>query len=234
MNTVHEQVRARRSPHRNPWFWLGVGAAAIGITVAIALEMVVRHAEPILKERVIRTLSSRLDSRVELDQLHVSVLSGINVRGGGLRIFPIREANSPDANAPLIVVDHFDFHAKIAGLFLRPMYIGTVHVNGLAITIPPKRANERSQASSKKLGKTDFELGDVECDDSRLVIESSKPDKDPHIFTLKRIVLHGVGRDAAASYDATLTNAVPPGEIHAVGTFRSVGFGGAGRLECFG
>lgn len=219
MNTVHEQVRMHRSPSHNRWFWLGVGAGVIGITVSIALEMVVRHAEPILKERVIRTLSSGLDSRVELDQLHVSVLNGINVRGGGLRIFPIREATSTDAKAPLIAVDHFDFHAKIAGLFVRPMYIGTVHVSGLAITIPPKRGNERSHAASKKLGKTDFALGDVECDDSRLVIESSKPDKDPHIFALKRIVLHGVGRDAAASYDATLANAVPPGEIHAVGHF---------------
>ena len=56
-------------------------------------------------------------------------------------------------------------------------------------------------------------------DDSRLVIGTDKPDKDPKLFELKHIVLRDVGSQSASPYDATLINAVPKGDIHAVGTF---------------
>jgi hypothetical protein len=217
VDTVHERTRQRRPLVRNVWFWLGIGAAAAAITVLIALQVTLRRVDPILKERLIRTLSEHLDSRVELDQFRVSILDGINVSGSGLRIFPNRQ-NIASQKEPLIAVGRFDFRADLRGLFVRPMHIGTVYVRNLTITISPKHGEERS-GSAQKLGKADFEVGDLVCDDSRLVIESSKPDKDPHVFLLKHIVLHGVGRNLASMYDATLSNAVPPGEIHAVGSF---------------
>ena len=56
-------------------------------------------------------------------------------------------------------------------------------------------------------------------DDSQLIIATDKPDKDPKVFALKHIVLHDVSPNAPSPYDASLTNALPKGEIHAVGTF---------------
>ncbi len=44
------------------------------------------HAEPIIRKRVIQTLSASFNTPVELDQLQISVLNGIQVTGGGLRI----------------------------------------------------------------------------------------------------------------------------------------------------
>lgn len=218
MNTVHEQVRPHRSLYRNLWFWLGLGAVVVVAGLAVTVEVAMHHAEPILKARVIKELSKRLNSRVELDKLSVSVVSGLSVSGGGLRIFPISEADGPEAKTPLIAVNSFEFQAQVRGLFLKPMRIGAVHVGGLIITVPPKHGGARMPHSTK-MGKADFALGDVVCDDSRLTIENSNPDKDPHVFELKHIVVHNVGRGIPMEYDAILTNAVPPGEIHAVGSF---------------
>ena len=62
-------------------------------------------------------------------------------------------------------------------------------------------------------------VDEIVCNDSRLVIDTANPDKDPKIFELEHIVLHDVGPNNPWPYDAKLTNAVPKGEIHAAGTF---------------
>ena len=53
----------------------------------------------------------------------------------------------------------------------------------------------------------------------KLVIGTEKPNKDPKDFELKQIVMHDVGPNSPWRYDATLVNAIPKGDIHAVGTF---------------
>jgi hypothetical protein len=49
------------------------GATVLAVVVLLAVgEMMARCAQPILKGRVVETLSKRFDSRVELDKLQVS------------------------------------------------------------------------------------------------------------------------------------------------------------------
>ena len=60
----------------------------LAVVVLLAVgEMMARCAQPILKGRVVETLSKRFDSRVELDKLQVSATRGLEVSGKGLRIF---------------------------------------------------------------------------------------------------------------------------------------------------
>jgi hypothetical protein len=91
-------------------------------------------------------------------------------------------------------------------------------VQGLAISIPPKSVRQKAR-DTRHRGKIKILVDDLVVDDSRLVIGTDKPDKDPKLFELKHIVLHDVGSKSASPYDATLTNAVPTGDIHATGTF---------------
>jgi hypothetical protein len=51
------------------------------IILLVVGEVVLKRAEPILKGRVIETLSARFDSRVELDDLQVSIIHGLAVSG---------------------------------------------------------------------------------------------------------------------------------------------------------
>ena len=67
--------------------------------------------------------------------------------------------------------------------------------------------------------KVSVVVGEIVCTNSRLVLQTAKADKDPKQFDLKRIVLYEAGSDTPWKYEATLTNAVPRGEIAANGTF---------------
>ena len=86
------------------------------IVLAVVADVMLHRAGPILKGRVIETLSTRFKSRVELDQLQVSVLRGLEVSGDGLRIFPPDDVVAAGATKPLISLAHFSFHcAAVTG-----------------------------------------------------------------------------------------------------------------------
>ncbi len=212
--------RATQSPRKHKgWRWaIWIGLIAVVVLLVVG-EVMLKRAEPILKGRVIETLSTRFNSHVELDDLDVSVIKGLSVSGKGLRIYAPDDVVAAGAKAPLIAVQQFDFHAGLIGLFLKPTHVQTVHVEGLVINIPPKSMRQQNAGKSRHHGKIKIVVDEIVCDNSRLVIDTDKPDKDPKVFELSHIVLHDVGPNAPWPYDANLTNAVPKGEIHAVGTF---------------
>ena len=182
--------------------------------------MVLNRAGPILKGRIEETLTARFDSRVELDGLNVSILRGLEVSGDGLRIYPPDSVIAAGAGRPLIAVAHFSFHSGIAGLFVKPMHVKQARVSGLQINIPPKTIRRQAMEKVKKpRGKIKIEVDEILCDNSRLIIGTSKPDKDPKDFELRHIELHDVGPNAPWKYQAILVNAVPRGDIRAAGDF---------------
>ena len=157
---------------------------------------------------------------MELDKFQVSLLHGLEVSGDGLRIFPPDDVVAAGATKPLISLAHFSFHAPLHGLFLKPMHVGTVHVSGMAINIPPRsRCGSRRRARNGRSERSRSWWRRLSVDDSKLVIGTDKPNKDPKVFELKRIVMRDVGPERPWDYDATLVNAVPEGDIHAIGTF---------------
>ncbi|HZY74654.1 MAG TPA: hypothetical protein VFE22_16205, partial [Edaphobacter sp.] len=204
---------------RGLWGWIAVSGLIAVIVLVVVADVMLHRAGPILRGRVIETLSTQFHSRVDLDKFDVSILKGLEVSGDGLRIFPPDDVVAAGATKPLISLAHFSFHAPLSGLFLKPMHVGTVRVSGLAINIPPREMRQQSQGPKRKLGKIKIVVDEIVCDDSRLVIGTAKPDKDPKDFELERIVMHNVGPDSPWKYDATLVNAVPRGDIHSVGTF---------------
>ncbi len=191
----------------------------IVISVTIAVEWAVHHAEPILRARVVETLSARFDSRVEMKAFHVSVLKGFEVSGEGLEIYPPDDVVEAGAKDPLISLDHFSFAAPLRGLFDKPMHVGVVSVKGMTISIPPREMRQQAEKREPKKGSIKILVDEIDCVDSKLIIGTAKPNKDPKEFDLQRIVMHNVGPDDPWRYDATLVNAIPTGDIHAVGTF---------------
>ncbi|MCU1260064.1 MAG: hypothetical protein JWO80_2949 [Bryobacterales bacterium] len=209
----------RGKNRRRVWTWIGISAFLALIVLAIVAEVVLSHAGPLLKGRVIETLSARFDGRVELDVLNASLLRGLEVSGDGLRIFPPDEVVAAGATQPVIAVDHFSFHSGVLGLFVKPMHVGTVHVTGLQIYVPPKDMRQHGPEHRRRGGKIKIVVDEIVCDNSRLIIGTNKPGKDPKDFELKHIELHEVGPNAPWRYGATLTNAIPRGDIQANGTF---------------
>jgi len=215
-----ERVEAQgTSKCRRVWTWI-VASLLIAVAVlGVIGDVMVHRVVPILKGRVIETLSARFNSRVELDGFEVSLVKGFEVSGDGLRIFPQDEVVAAGATEPLIALRHFLFHADWAGLFAKPMHVGTVHVTGMAIQIPPREMRAQAPKGQRHIGKIEIVVDEIVFDDSRLVIGTLKPDKEPLDFELSRIVMRDVGPTEPWDYDATLVNAIPKGDIQAKGTF---------------
>jgi hypothetical protein len=95
-----------------------------------------------------------------------------------------------------------------------------VDVEGLVIDVPPKTQRAAgAESKHRHKGKIKIVVDAIVCTGSRLLIENSRPDKDPKDFELQQIEMHNVGPNQPWRYQATLTNAVPKGEIHANGLF---------------
>jgi hypothetical protein len=213
------QTQTGQSPRKHSGWRLAAWITLIaGIVLLVVGEIMLKRAGPILKGRLIETLSTRFDSHVELDDLQVSLIKGLAVSGRGLRIFAPDDVVAAGAKDPIIAVRQFEFHASLFGLFLKPTHVGTAHVQGLEIKIPPKSVRQQGKQTRHR-GKIKIVVDRTVFDDSQLVIGTDKPDKDPKVFALKHIVLRDVGPNSPSPYDATLTNAIPTGDIHAVGTF---------------
>ncbi|MFL6415888.1 MAG: hypothetical protein ACJ74Y_09490 [Bryobacteraceae bacterium] len=221
MNSVSEVTQPTGSAkrRRGVWAWIGLSSLIAFVTFLIVAEIMIERAGPILKGRVIETLSTRFNSRVELEQFNVSVLRGLEISGDQLRIFPPDAVVAAGAKEPLIAIDHFSFHSGILGLIFKPTHVRAVYVRGLHISIPPREVRQKNAGNESRKGKIKILVNKIVCEDSRLTIETIRPDKDPKEFTLKHIELHDVGPNAPWSYEAILTNAVPTGEIQAKGFF---------------
>ena len=215
IQTNVETSRRRRSV----WGWIAISLLIAVIVFAAIGEFVMHRAEPILKGRVIETLNTHFDSRVEMDGFHVSVLKGLEVSGDGLRIFAPDDVVAAGAKDPLISLGHFSFRANLGGLFIKPMHVGTVYVTHMTIEIPPREVRAQGAKKEQHIGKIKIVVDKIECDDSHLIIGTAKPDKDPKDFELGHIVMRNVGPNNPWAYDATLVNAIPRGDIHATGTF---------------
>ncbi|HEY6445834.1 MAG TPA: hypothetical protein VIY53_05190 [Acidobacteriaceae bacterium] len=214
-------------PHRRArriLLWLGSTLCILFIALLVTGDILLHRARPMLKEKVIATLSTRFDSRVELDGFHVSMVKGFQVSGSGLKLYP----RKLDMTDPLIQVDQFSFHALGWRQLLRtPMYINRVQVNGLSIHMPPKQqrhdmphfignsgpGDDKSNSGIKIL------VGEILVDHADLVIENGKPGKVPLDFVIHQLVLHSVGQGRAMKFHATLVNPKPVGDIDSTGDF---------------
>jgi hypothetical protein len=103
-------------------------------------------------------------------------------------------------------------------LFRKPWHIRRVELKGLAIHIPPKK-DEVEPEPRKKLRDIPLTVEELISDDAELDLIPRNPDKPVHQFLIHRLLMHSVGLGHSAPFQASLTNAVPPGEITTQGHF---------------
>ncbi len=218
-------LHAPAKPRRPRWVhiitWVSIFAALFCIGIFITFAIYFHRAEPILKQRVIRTLSTRYDSRVELATFNVSVLQGFEVTGAGLKLYP----NQLQMNQPLISVDKFAFRTTWHDLLHLPMHIHLVRIHGLDIHVPPKqqRANIPSPnpggGSPSSGGQIQIIVDRLEIDRASLVLGTNKPGKVPLTFQIGQVELRAVGDGHPMRFHAILVNPRPIGNIDSRGFF---------------
>jgi hypothetical protein len=173
----------------------------------------VHLSNPQLRKKVVDMLRKKFHADVELKEFHVYLFPGARIEGSGLTLRYEGRTDVP----PLISINEFSAEAGILGLLSKPWKIGQVKLKGLVIQIPPK--DERGKQDWSKVRDAPVLIQEIVSDDAELRLLPKSADKDPHVFAIHRLVMHSVGLDRPAKFDAQLSNAVPPGEIDSKGTF---------------
>jgi hypothetical protein len=198
---------------------MAVGALAIALLAAAAVEILLHRAEPILRTRLLQSLSARFHSRVELRELNVSLFRGFEVSGRELAIYPY----NIDSRTPTISVQHFSFRTSYASLVHSPLHIGHVEVEGLHIYLPPrsqrKATTPASQGENPLSQKVTVFVDELDCSDTLLALGTDKPGKLPTQFVIRSLNLKSVGPGKPLDFTATLTNPKPVGQIETHGYF---------------
>jgi hypothetical protein len=198
--------------------WIAGIFLLLAIAAVIAVEIALHRAEPILRARVIETLSSRFDSRVELEHFHVYFLHGFEVSGSGLRLRP----NQIDMDKPLFAIDEFSFRTTWHGLLHSPMYVDKVNLHGMQIHMPPKEDRHhmpKLNSGNGNGGGIKIFVGQIKIENAALVLETSKPGKVPMGFEISHLTLQSVGANQPMKFHAILTNPKPIGDIDSSGYF---------------
>jgi len=191
--------------------WL-IALLVVLAVIAGAMIWLGRYFSPLLRKQAIIMLSNRFDSEVEIGDFHAS-LWNLQIQGGSLVIRHHGRRDVP----PLITIDKFFADADLMEVFGKKWRIHKIKVQGLALQFPPR--NQRDGKVVVKGRDIPVAVDEFVADNTRLVLIPSKPGKDPHVFDIHQLVMHGLGLGRAASFHTELTNATPPGEIQSVGQF---------------
>jgi hypothetical protein len=149
---------ARRSRLAKWLIWIGAVLAVLAVAAGTTVAILLHRAEPMMRASLIDTLQKRFHSRVELDDLKVSILDGFSVESRGLRIWLPTEEDSGTAQAtdspatatqasdpqsvwrtePWIIVGKMRFHVSWRILPGKPIVVSVIHVEDVRVLLPPK------------------------------------------------------------------------------------------------
>ncbi len=193
---------ARRRSRR--WRWVAGILVVIIAIAAIGVRIVIDRAQPILRTRVIETLSARFKSRVELAEFRVWIADGVHVEGKGLEIYGLTDPNpSQPGVQPLLKIGEFRFQTALRSLFRTPMHVDTIYVSGLTMNIPPKNERQQMTRMQKSGGKMSIFVDSFVCVDTKLVINTSKPGKAPLDFDISDLRMKDIGPGQPLRFNAT-------------------------------
>ena len=235
MNYEATPMKGNRRLEKKPWFWALLGLVAMLVVFGAMFTSVVPMSSDVLRQRIISTLSNKLDSDVALGDLTIRVFPGLRADGKDLRI---RRRGTPADMPGLITVKSFHVDASLMGLWRK--HVDHVQLDGLDISIPPKQVRVQQKEATRAADAADavrkaeatpeekrndplkdggVVLDRVDTNDARLIIVPGRPDKAPKVWAIHRLRMHDLGATHSWPFKATLTNGVPPGEIEVAGGF---------------
>jgi hypothetical protein len=201
-------------PRRKLVRWIVGVSCAVVASLLIAVRLVSRA--PILREQFVAALNDGLDADVEIEAFEVHTFPVVRIHGDGLKL-RLHGQQNPN---PFIEVRHFEVTGGLWSMLRRHHRFTNVELDGLRITIPPRTPNDKnagSHAASTVAGAVIIEH--LEAKDAQLVIVPRYAWKEPKIFSIHSLDLESVGFDRSIPFTATLTNAIPKGEIATQGAF---------------
>src|SRR5216684_4495520 len=171
-----------------------------------------------VRNRTERILQTHFESKVEFSDFEVSLVPRVHMTITGL---VMRHKGRTDIT-PLIQVREVSMYANLLSLLRIKPRISFVQLNGLQIHTPPRQPGDEPliQRTDEDLArKYPVLIRELRADDAIIVVLRAQPEKPPREFPIHHLDLHDVSFDRPSKFHATLTNAVPKGEIDARGEF---------------
>ena len=228
----------RRPVAKRPWFWALLSLVGLLVVFGAMFTAAVPLSSDTLRHRIVQYLSEKLDSEVELGDLHLKAFPRLRVEGADLHIRRRGMGDYP----PLISIKSFHVDASIVGLYRK--HVEHVRLDGLDINIPPSQVREKLKVRNEKLeGKGEREEGTAGVEptveekrrdplkdggviidkmdtiDARLILLPFEHDTEPKVWAIHNLHMRDLGALKPWPFKATLTNGVPPGEIDVNGKF---------------
>jgi hypothetical protein len=132
----------------------------------------------------------------------------------------------PSGATTLASIRKFSATALWLSLMRQPRHFGRVRLEGFVLVIPPrskpaetKEQQRQPQQEQQQASTTTFVLDEILASDARLEIVSSNPRKPPREFEIHKLRMQSVGIGLPMSFQVTLTNPVPVGQIQSKGFF---------------
>src|SRR5437899_732621 len=218
MSESQPKSHRKRTPVSR-WHWI-VGISLLFIVAITAVGILIFNARPILRARVVETLSARFNSKVELDAFDVSMVKGFQVSGEGLRLFGDGDPNNHEPGVqPLINVAEFRFRLGIKDFLRSPMHVKTVYVKGLQLNLPPREQRAQMKNIGPEGGKIKILVDSFVCDDAKLIINTIRPGRLPLQFNITSLKMTSIAPEGPMHFDADLTNPKPVGNVLSSGWF---------------
>jgi len=218
---------------KQKWF-LGITVAALVVMIGLFTAAVIigRRFDPYVRDQAITYLRERFDSTVELESLRIRVPTVAPLRlmfgaGQGTIVqiegenLSLRHRGRTDL-PPMFILKRFTAKMDLGNVFADLKVVSEVNLDGMEINLPPK--GDRPDLSAGDSAKNDEQASHVIIEtvlvhDAKLILHPRDKRKQPLQFDLHDVRLESAGKDVAMKYEALLTNAKPPGEIHSTGTF---------------
>lgn len=173
----------------------------------------------LVQHRVDAYLRTEFDSDVQVGGIHVWLWPRIRVEATDVMLRHVGELQLP----PLIQIKKLTVAANISGLFHKPIHVSRIDLQGLQIHTPPRthqssaaQADENHQ-NENLARKYPVLIETVTADDAFLVTLRAQPGKKPRQFAIQHLEIKDLSFSQPASFQATLLNPIPVGEIHAIG-----------------
>ena len=211
-----------------------LAAFVAGVTLALAAAIAITaqpRLERWLRDTVIATLERKLNSQVELHTISVHLGWVTRISGGPL---VIRHQHRQDV-APLVRLERFETTMTWREILRKPRRVDTVTLTGLAIAIPPSRAegeprfpgmgrDEPGDGAPRPPARSDdgpppVLIGQITADAATLTILPRDIRKVPRRFVMHRLALRDISTDRPMAFSTVLENPQPRGRIESTGTF---------------
>jgi hypothetical protein len=191
------------------------------VGILVTAKILSRRFEPYIREQAIAYMSQRFDSEVQLDSLSVempklSPLQLLMERRGLIRVsgagISMRHKGRRDV-PPMFAMKKFSFEVDLGVLFEPKKTVQLVTLEGMEINIPPKGERPSFDSDGDSSAPSGVNIERVEVTDATLTILPKRIDRKPLRFDIHQLTLESTSDEVGMKYDASLTNAKPPGEI---------------------